>query len=178
MISQDVIHDLYLPDFRIKHDVLPGRYTYAWIRATRLGASRLFCAQYCGMQHAGMVGRVVVMEPAEYDKWLRGVEALSDSILDSGERLYRQFGCNACHGVKAPTLAGLYGSTVRFQDGSTAVADESYLREHILTPRARTVSGYALIMPSYTGQLSEEQLLHIITYIKSLRAPAGAGGAP
>lgn len=168
LISQDVIHDFYLPDFRVKQDVLPGRYTYTWFRPTKLGESHLYCAQYCGTQHANMVGRVFVMEPAEYAKWLRGQSQVSDSMLENGERLYRQFACHTCHGVKAPTLAGLYGSTVKFSDGSTTIADESYLRDHILNPRNRTVSGYQSIMPTYKGQMSEDQLIQIITYIKSL----------
>jgi cytochrome c oxidase subunit 2 len=169
MISQDVIHDFYIPEFRIKQDVLPGRYTYTWFEATRLGEGHLFCAQYCGTQHAQMIGRVVVMQPADYANWLRGLTPGEESTTGAGELLYRQFGCNACHGVKAPTLAGLYGSTVTFADGSTVVADESYLREHILTPRNRTVAGYASTMPSYRGQLNEEQLVQLIAYIKTLR---------
>ncbi|HLX63180.1 MAG TPA: cytochrome c oxidase subunit II [Planctomycetota bacterium] len=169
LISQDVIHDFYMPEFRIKQDVLPGRYTYAWFEANRLGESHLFCAQYCGNQHANMIGRVVVMEPAAYTAWLRGIAPDQPSMLDAGERLYAQFACNTCHGVRAPTLAGLYGSVVHFENGSSAVADESYLRDHILNPRNRTVSGFQSIMPSYKDQINEDQLVQIIAYIKSLQ---------
>lgn len=169
MISQDVIHDLYIPSFRIKQDVLPGRYTYAWFQASKLGEGHLFCAQYCGNQHAGMIGRVVVMEPTQYETWLKDLGAGEVSMVESGERLYRQFGCNACHGVKAPTLAGLFGSRVALADGSSVTADESYLREHILTPRTRTVAGYQSIMPTYKGQMNEDQVTQIVAYIKSLR---------
>jgi len=169
MISQDVIHDFYIPTFRIKQDVLPGRYTYEWFQSSRLGEFHLFCAQYCGTQHAMMTGRVIVMEPAQYDAWLSG-SGSEETMAQSGERLYRQFGCNACHGVKAPTLAGLFGSRVQFASGDSGIADESYLREHILTPSVRTVAGYPSIMPTYKGQMTEDQLAQIVAYIKSLRS--------
>lgn len=169
MISQDVIHDFFMPSFRVKQDVLPGRYTYAWFEASQLGEGHLFCAQYCGNDHAGMVGRVVVMEPAQYEDWLQERGSGDETLVQAGEHLYRQFGCNACHGVRAPTLAGIYGTQVKFADGSSALADESYLRDHILTPRNRTVAGYQSIMPSYKGQMNEDQLNQIIAYIKSLR---------
>jgi cytochrome c oxidase subunit 2 len=168
MISQDVIHDLYIPAFRVKQDVLPGRYTTEWFNATKAGEYHLFCAQFCGNAHAEMIGRVVVMEPSQYNDWLRGA-GREETVLQAGERLYREFGCNTCHGVKAPTLAGLYGSQVKLQNGSTVAADESYLRESILYPSARVVAGYPTIMPTYKGQMSEDQLLQIIAYIKSLR---------
>ena len=168
MISQDVIHDLFIPAFRIKQDVLPGRYTYEWFQASTLGEFHLFCAQYCGTQHAEMIGRVIVMEPAQYDAWLSGA-GTEETMVQAGERLYRHFGCNTCHGVKAPTLAGLYGSRVQFTTGATAIADDSYLREHVLTPSVRTVAGYQSIMPTFKGQMTEDQLGQIIAYIKSLR---------
>ena len=169
MTSQDVIHDFYIPAFRVKQDVLPGRYTSEWFEATEPGEYHLFCAQYCGTSHADMIGTVVVMEPSKYAAWLAG-SPTGQSMLESGEALYRQFGCNACHGTKAPTLAGLFDSIRKLENGQTVRADESYLRESILAPRAKVAVGYQTIMPTYKGQLNEEQLAQIIEYIKSLRA--------
>lgn len=169
MTSQDVIHDFFVPAFRVKQDVLPGRYTSEWFQATEPGEYHLFCAQYCGLSHADMIGTAVVMEPSKYAAWLAESPS-GKSMTETGEALYRQFGCNACHGTKAPSLAGLFDSNVVLQNGQTVRADESYLRESILAPRAKIVSGYQTIMPTYKGQMSEEQLAQIIEYIKSLRA--------
>lgn len=168
MTSQDVIHDFYIPAFRVKQDVLPGRYTSEWFEPTQPGEYHLFCAQYCGTSHADMIGTVFVLEPSKYAAWL-AESSTGKSMGDTGETLYRQFGCNACHGTRAPTLAGLFRSTVKLENGQTVLADESYLRESILAPRAKIVSGYSTIMPTYKGQINEEQLSQIIEYIKSLR---------
>ncbi len=173
MISQDVIHDFSIPAFRIKHDVLPGRYTSMWFEPTRTGTYHLFCSQYCGANHASMVGWVYVMEPADYQAWLAGVSA-DEAPAVVGQRLFAQYACMTCHGERAPTLANLYGSTVRLQDGSTIIADDNYLRESIVNPRARIVAGFAPIMPTYKGQLSEEQISDLIAYIKSLGNQPGA----
>lgn len=175
MSSQDVIHSFYVPAFRIKHDVLPGRYTVQWFEATRPGVYHLFCTEYCGAGHASMVGRVIAMEPAAYQAWLSDTVA-EESAAKAGERLYEKFGCNTCHGVNAPTLAGFYGSTVELQDGSTVPADDNYVRESILDSTAKVVKGYPPIMPSYRGQISEVQLMQLVEYIKSLKSPAAEEG--
>ncbi len=174
MTSQDVIHSFYIPAFRIKNDVLPNRYSTAWFQATRTGEYHLFCAEYCGTQHSGMVGRVVVMEPAEYEQWLSG-GPVGESLSVAGERLFRRLGCTNCHSPEArgrtrgPLLAGLFGKPVPLQDGKIVTADEAYIRESILNPRAKIVAGYAPEMPTFQGQVTEENLLELIAYIKSLR---------
>lgn len=175
LASQDVIHSFFLPAFRVKQDVLPGRYTTVWFEATRLGVSRLFCAEYCGTDHSRMVGRVTVMEPEKYQAWLSG-SPVEETPEEAGEKLFVKLDCVTCHGVQAPTLAGLYGSQVRLEDGGTVVADEGYLRESILDSTARVVAGYPPLMPSFRGRLSEEQLFSLIAYIKSLRDPRDARG--
>jgi cytochrome c oxidase subunit 2 len=171
MTSEDVIHDVFLPAFRIKQDVLPGRYTTLWFQATKPGEYPLFCSQYCGTQHSGMVGRVVVLGPAEFEKWLSG-GATGMSMVDMGASLFQRFGCHTCHSdggtSQGPSLTGLFGKTVKLQDGNTVLADENYIRESILDPRAKIVAGYQPIMPTFKGLVSEEGILQLIAYIKSL----------
>jgi cytochrome c oxidase subunit 2 len=167
MTSQDVIHDFGLPAFRIKQDVIPGSYSTEWFIADKTGEYHIFCDQYCGDLHSRMIGKVVVMEPAAYQAWLAG------SIPDQppavvGAQLYQSYGCIACHGVRAPTLAGLYMSKVVLDNGRTVIADDTYLHESIVEPAAKLVAGYGPIMPSFQGQLSEEQIFDLIEYIKSL----------
>ena len=191
MISQDVIHSFFVPAFRIKRDVIPGRYNVVWFTPTKPGKYHLFCAEYCGTQHSRMVGTVYVLEPAEYEKWLAsggemrvGQTASSTgttagvataSLVEAGEKLYTQLRCNACHGVKdgtrGPSHYGLYGKKVKMKDGTTVVADEDYIRESILRPLAKVVDGYEPIMPSYEGLLNEERVLQLVAYIKSLKKP-------
>jgi cytochrome c oxidase subunit 2 len=179
MTSEDVIHSFYIPAFRIKQDVLPGRYTTTWFQATKAGRYHLFCAEYCGTEHAGMIGWVTVMEPAEYETWLSG--GAKKSLASAGEDLFQQLGCVTCHradsGGRGPALTGVFGKKVSLQDGATVVADEGYLRESILDPQAKIVSGYKPVMPTFKGLVSEEQLLALITYIKTLGAPPGGEGA-
>jgi cytochrome c oxidase subunit 2 len=178
MTAQDVIHSFYLPAFRIKQDVIPGRYTSIWFQPSKTGTYHLFCAEYCGTQHSGMVGRLVVMEPAEFQTWLSG-GARGPSAVNLGEALFERFGCNVCHrsgGTRqGPSLAGLFGKTVQLADGSTVIADENYIRESIVNPRAKIVAGYQPIMPTYKGLISEEGILQLITYIKSLSAEERVG---
>lgn len=180
MTSQDVIHSFYVPAFRLKQDVLPGRYTELWFVATQVGSFPLLCTQYCGLDHSHMGGAVVVMPPAEYAQWLAG-HATSGSLAAQGAQLFRGHGCSGCHApgsaVHAPDLAGLYRSTVHLADGRTAVADERYLRDCILLPGGTRVAGFAPVMPSFSGQLSEEDLLALIDYIKSLSPMGGAQGS-
>ena len=174
MTSQDVIHSFFVPAFRIKQDVVPGRYSYEWFTADKLGEYHLFCSQYCGTSHAAMIGTVYVMEPRDYAKWAASA-AMEDRPEAAGEHLFTQYGCINCHGSQAPSLAGIYGHSESLSDGSHVLVDDGYLRESIINSRAKMVAGYPPIMPSYQGQLSEEQLNQLIAYIKSLRA-AKAGG--
>lgn len=171
MTSQDVIHSFFIPEFRVKQDVLPGRYSTEWFTPTVLGEYHLFCAEYCGTSHAGMIGRVVVMEPGDYEKWVANAP-LDDRPENAGARLFVQYGCISCHGQTAPSLAGIYNREQVMDDGETLTADDNYLRESILNSRARIVKGFPPIMPSYQGQLSEEQLLQLLAYIKSLHGAA------
>jgi cytochrome c oxidase subunit 2 len=170
MISEDVIHSFFIPDFRVKMDVLPGRYTRMWFEATQPGEYHLFCAEYCGTDHADMRGRLIAMEPDEYVRWLEG--RTTERPQTTGQRLFTQFRCQTCHGenseLRSPPLHGLSGSTVALADGRTVYADETYLRESIVSPAAKVTAGYPPLMPPYQGQLSEEQLLKLIEYIKSL----------
>ena len=171
MASQDVIHSFYLPAFRIKQDVVPGRYTTEWFKADRLGTYHIFCAEYCGTSHSHMVGRVFVMTPAEYQAWLaRG--APGSSLVQSGERLFRELGCSGCHVgnsvVRAPPLEGVFGKPVPLNNGQVVTADEAYLRDSILFPGKQIVGGYTNDMPSFEGHVCEEELLQLIAYLKSL----------
>jgi cytochrome c oxidase subunit 2 len=174
MTSQDVIHSFGLPAFRITQDVLPGAYSTQWFTANRTGEYHLFCREYCGTLHSGMVGRVIVMEPQEYEAWLAGTLP-NESPVVAGARLFASYGCAQCHGQLAPTLAGLYGRQVRLEDGSVVTADEQYIRESILNPPAKVVAGFSRLMPSYRGQLSEEQVADLVAYVKSLGSAAQPG---
>lgn len=172
MVSQDMIHSFFVPAFRVKQDVLPQRYTTAWFQATQPGTYHLFCAEYCGTLHSGMVGDVVVMAPQDFQTWSSQGDA--ETPAEAGEHLFAQFGCINCHKAdnsgRGPALAGVFGRTVTFADGTTTVADENYIRESILNPDAHVVKGYEPIMPSFQGQLNEDQLLQLLAYIKSLGA--------
>src|SRR4029450_10176189 len=174
MTSEDVIHDVFLPAFRVKQDVLPGRYTTLWFQATKAGEYALFCSQYCGTQHSGMVGRVVVLEPAEFEKWLSG-GATGMSMVDLGASLFQGLGCNTCHRAggtsQGPFLVGLFGKRVQLQDRKTVTGNEDSIRESILEPQAKVVAGYQPIMPTFKGLVSEEAILQLIAYIKCLNAP-------
>jgi cytochrome c oxidase subunit 2 len=174
MTSQDVIHSFYVPAFRIKMDVLPGRYTTTWFEATQTGEYHLFCAEYCGAQHSGMIGRVIVMEPAAYEQWLSiGSSSAYPLLSVAGQPLFQQLGCGGCHVASGtgvgPSLVGLFGTQVELQDGQSVTADEDYIRESILEPNAKVTAGHQPIMPSFQGQVTEEQLSQLIEYIKSLR---------
>src|ERR1700730_5385403 len=175
MTSEDVIHDFFVPAFRVKKDVLPGRYSSLWFEPTKLGTFHLFCAQYCGAFHAGMLGSVIVVEPDEYERWLAG-SVQGETPEAAGEKLFRENGCITCHLADgtgpAPSLLGVYGNTVHLTNGQTVTADDAYIRESILSPNAKIVNGYKPIMPSFQGQLTEEQILDLIAYIRSLgRSP-------
>ena len=170
MTSQDVIHSLSIPDFRVKQDVLPGRYTTLPFTADRPGEYRLYCTQFCGTSHSHMVGRVVVMEPAAYQEWL-SAHANMPTMASRGERRYHELGCDGCHGaqaaVRAPKLEGMFGRPIPLRDGRTVLADELFIRDAVLLPNENVPAGYEANMPSYRGQISEEELLDIIEYVKS-----------
>lgn len=182
MTSQDVIHSFFLPEFRLKQDVLPGRYTTLWFRATKPGTYHIFCAQYCGTMHSGMIGQVVVMKQADYQAWINTGMAVG-SLAQSGATLFAQLGCPTCHRSdvqgRGPNLVGVFGHPVQLEDGRIITADENYVRESILVPSAKVVSGFKNIMPSFQGQVTEDQLNELIAYVRSLaQAPAGAAATP
>ena len=171
MTSEDVIHDLFVPAFRVKADVVPGRYTNLWFQPTRPGRYHLFCAEYCGTKHSGMTGEVIVMEPDAYEAWLSGGQR-EGSLASAGGRLFSDLACNTCHRPdtqgRGPNLQDVFGKTQVLQDGSTVVADEAYIRESILNPRAKVVAGFQPIMPTFQGQVNEEGVLELVEYVKSL----------
>ena len=171
--SQDVIHSLFIPAFRLKRDAVPGTYETMWFEADKTGTYMLECSEYCGTEHAHMRGEIVVMSVPDYTNWLRQ-RGVHDSLAQEGEQLFRAHGCSGCHGanstVHAPSLVGIYGTYVHLQDGSVRHADEAYLRDCILRPRSFTVAGYPPIMPDFSGQLSEDDLIELIEYIRSLSA--------
>jgi cytochrome c oxidase subunit 2 len=175
MGSEDVIHSLFVPAFRVKADVVPGRTTSLWFEATKAGRYHLFCAEYCGTKHSGMIGWVVAMSPVEFQAWLDG-GAGGESLAARGERLFRDLACITCHqaGAEArgPVLDGLFGRPVELADGRMVLADENYLRESIVNPPAKLVAGYQALMPTFQGLVSEEGLLELLAYIKSLAPPA------
>lgn len=187
LASEDVIHSFYIPAFRVKQDAVPGRYTSVWFQATKPGTYHLFCAEYCGTEHSRMIGSVVVMEPQDYEAWLAGGPA-GKSMVASGAELFQSLGCVTCHRAgnagdtaalaRGPALEELYGSQVTLVDGRTVIADDDYLRESILTPTAKLVAGWDPVMPTFQGQVSEEQLSQLIAYVRSLgstgSAPSGA----
>jgi len=174
LASEDVIHSLFFPAFRTKVDVLPNRYRTLWFQATKTGRFHIFCAEYCGTLHSGMIGWVEVMEPTDYQKWLAG--GTEGSLASQGEKLFQKYACNTCHTNdstgRGPALLGLYGSTVRLSNDATVDADDNYIRESILNPQAKIVQGFGPIMPTFQGQVKEEDLLKLLAYIKSLAAPA------
>jgi cytochrome c oxidase subunit 2 len=186
MGSEDVLHSFFIPAFRVKADVIPGRYNVLWFTPTKPGRYHLFCAEYCGTKHSGMIGWVEVMEPTDFQAWLGGGRP-SDSPAAAGEKLFQDLVCISCHRddaqARGPQLKGLFGHTVRLQGGATAVADEAYIRESIVNPQAKIVDGFLPIMPTFQGLVSEEQLLQLIAYVRSLGeatppAPGGAAAPP
>ncbi len=172
MTSEDVIHSFWVPEFRVKMDVLPGRYTTLWFEVDRPGIYRIFCNEYCGVEHSLMRGSVIAMEPADYEEWLGGGQPLT-ALTRTGEQVFAEKTCNTCHKDEAaalgPSLTGLFGTEREFQDGSRTIADENYIRQSILEPRAHLVMGYQALMPTFQGQVDEEELTLLINYIKSLQ---------
>jgi cytochrome c oxidase subunit 2 len=177
LTSQDVVHSFFVPDFRIKQDVVPGRYTVAWFRPTKPGVYHLFCTQYCGTQHSGMIGTIQVMEPAQYEAWMSG--GATGPLSASGERIFAELGCATCHRSdsqgRGPNLQGTFGRPVQLEDGRMVTADENYIRESILDPGAKVVKGFKPVMPTFQGLVSEEQLNALLAYVKSLTPPSAPG---
>jgi cytochrome c oxidase subunit 2 len=173
--SEDVLHDYSIPAFRVKMDAVPGKWTTLWFEATQTGTFPIFCAEYCGTKHSGMLGQVIVMTPQDYEAWLAGGRS-TGSAVENGERLFTDLACITCHRgdatARGPSLAGLFGSTVTLADGRRVVADDNYLRESIMNSQAKVVQGYQPIMPAFQGMVSEENLMQLIAYIKTLKPAA------
>jgi cytochrome c oxidase subunit II len=172
MISQDVFHSFSIPDFRVKREVIPGRYSTVWFEATTPGTYHIFCTQYCGTNHSAMIGEVTVLSPADYEKWTQ--ESTSGmSLAQNGERLFASMGCNACHSgnaaARGPNLSGVYGSKLQLTSGQEVLVNEAYLRDAILNPSQHITAGYAPIMPTYQGQISEDGLIDLVEYVKTLK---------
>ena len=173
MISQDVFHSFSIPDFRVKREVIPGRYSTVWFQATTPGTYHIFCTQYCGTNHSAMIGEVTVLSPDDYEKWTH--ESTSGmSLAQNGERLFASMGCNACHSgsaaARGPNLAGVYGSKLQLTNGSEVLVNDAYLRDAILNPSQHITAGYAPIMPTYQGQVSEDGLIDLVEYIKGIQS--------
>ncbi len=181
MGSEDVLHSYYIPAFRVKADVIPGRYNTLWFQATTPGRYHLFCAEYCGTQHSGMIGEIIAMEPAAYQEWVSGGRA-EDSPVAAGAKLFQDLACVSCHQAESqgrgPSLVNVFGHEVELQGGAKVLADEAYIRESILQPQAKIVAGYQPLMPTFQGLVTEEQLLQLIAYVKSLGQPDSPGTAP
>jgi cytochrome c oxidase subunit 2 len=175
MTSEDVIHSFYVPAFRVKQDVLPGRYTTVWFEPTAVGTYHLFCAEYCGAEHSLMRGSIVVLTPEDYEAWLAGGLG-GTTLLAAGEKLFADLSCATCHrggadpALRAPALDGLYGRRVALAGGGTVLADETYLRESIVAPQEKIVAGWQPVMPTFRGQVDEEQLAALVAYLRSLGA--------
>ena len=181
MTSEDVIHSFFVPAFRTKQDVLPGRYTTTWFEPTRAGRYHLFCAEFCGTRHSAMIGWVYVMEPRDYQTWLSG-GAGEGSLAENGKKLFEQLACDTCHkpdnSGRGPNLTGIFGKNVPLTGGATVKADESYIRESILQPQSKIVAGYDPVMPTFQGLVTEDQVLQLVEYVKSLSPKPPAGSTP
>ena len=175
--SEDVLHSLYFPAFRTKADAIPGRYSSVWFDATKVGAYHIFCAEYCGTRHSGMIGTVHVMEPADYQAWLSG-GGEGGTLAQRGERLFSELACNTCHigdgSGRGPSLRNKFGTQEQLANGSVVNIDESYVRESILTPQRKVVSGFQPLMPTFQGLVNEESVMALIEYVKSLQSSGGA----
>ena len=180
MTSEDVIHSFYIPAFRTKKDAVPGRYTQQWFQATKPGTYHIFCAEYCGTKHSQMIGECIVMTQEDYQRWLSGAVA-GETPEEAGKKLFEGTRCASCHPVdpavttidgaaaRGPLLAGIYGKEVALKDGGKAVVNDDYIRESMMRPLAKVVAGFEPVMPTFEGQLSEEQIIQIAAYIKSLK---------
>ena len=174
--SEDVLHSLYFPSFRTKADAIPGRYSSVWFDATKVGEYHIFCAEYCGTRHSGMIGTVHVMEPADYQAWLTGGGG-GGTLAQRGERLFSELACNTCHigdgSGRGPSLLNKFGTQEQLANGSVVNIDESYVRESILTPQMKVVAGFQPLMPTFQGLVNEESVMALIEYVKSLQSSGG-----
>lgn len=173
LASEDAIHSFYVPAFRIKHDVVPGQYETLWFQATTPGRYHIFCAEYCGTGHASMGGWVTVMDPASFQQWLASSATSGDQMREEGQRLFAKYGCATCHlengQGRGPSLRNVFGHPVQLDNGRIVTADEGFVRESVANPNAKVLAGYPRgVMPAFQGQISEEQLLQLVVYIKSL----------
>ena len=179
MMADDVLHSFFVPGFRVKQDILPGRYTQLWFTPTKVGTFDIFCAEYCGTGHSAMLGKVIVLSPEAYEIWEKGVEVDEGGAVASlppaemGEKIYKEKGCNACHSIDGsvlvgPSFKGMIGRTQEMEDGSTVTVDENYIRESILEPQAHIVKGFQPVMPSFKGILSDKDITALIAYFKTL----------
>lgn len=179
--SEDVLHSLYFPSFRTKADAIPGRYSTVWFEATKTGEWHIFCAEYCGTRHSGMIGMVTVMEPAAYQAWLSGNEG-GGTLASRGERLFSELACNTCHindgSGRGPSLVDKFGTQEQLANGSIVNVDETYVRESILTPQLKVVAGFQPVMPTFQGLVNEEGVMALIEYVKSLQSSPGGAAAP
>ena len=178
--SEDVLHSLYFPAFRTKADAIPGRYSTVWFNATKVGVFDIFCAEYCGTRHSGMIGKVHVMEPADYQAWLSGSDG-GGTLASRGERLFSELACNTCHlgdgSGRGPSLVDKFGTQERLANGSVVNIDESYVRESILMPQLKLVEGYQPLMPTFQGLVNEESVMALIEHVKSLQSSQGGAAA-
>jgi cytochrome c oxidase subunit 2 len=181
MTSEDVIHSFFVPAFRTKQDVVPGKYSTVWFQATKPGKYHLFCAEYCGTRHSGMIGWVYAMEPKDYENWLSG-GAAEGTLAQNGKKLFESLACVNCHKEdntgRCPNLIGVFGTTVKLSGGATVKADEAYVRESILNPQAKIVAGYEPVMPTFQGLVTEDQVLQLIEYVRSIGPKPATGAAP
>ena len=176
MTSQDVIHSFYVPEFRIKQDVLPGRYSMVWFQATQVGQDQVFCAEYCGLSHSDMMAKVFVETQEDYDKWINFDPYAAMPLVEVGAKLYKDKSCTTCHSIDGstrtgggPSWKGIYGKSEELNGGTSVVVDDPYIRESILVPGAKIVKGYQPIMPSFQGSLNDRQIQGLTEYIKSLK---------
>jgi cytochrome c oxidase subunit 2 len=176
MTSEDVIHSFFVPAFRTKSDAVPGRYSTTWFQPTKAGKYHLFCAEFCGNRHSGMIGWIYVMEPQDYQNWLTG-GVTAGSLAENGEKLFQDLACANCHKAdgtgRCPSLVGVFGKSVQLAGGGTVMADEAYIRESILHPAAKVVAGYQPVMPTFQGLVTEEGILQLVEYVKSLAPKPG-----
>ncbi len=176
MSSTDVLHSFFVPAFRIKRDVLPNRYTVVWFEANTTGDFEIYCTEYCGTDHSRMLSKVKVLSQTDYDKWIQtggGLDKANMSSVDLGKLYFTQFGCNSCHSVDGtakigPTLAKKYGTEHELEGGAKVLVDDNYLRESIVNPTAKIAKGFAPVMPSFQGQINDEQMNALIDYIKEI----------
>jgi cytochrome c oxidase subunit 2 len=180
MKADDVLHSFFVPSFRVKQDLVPGRFTQLWFTPTKIGTFDIFCAEYCGTGHSAMLGKVIVMSPEAYNIWEKGAETEEGGAVASlppaeqGEKIYKEKGCNACHSVDGtvvvgPSFKGLVGHDVELEGGSTVTADENYIRQSILEPQSQVVKGFQPVMPSFKGILTDDDISSLIAYMKTLK---------